>query len=157
MSVWFCSIQIPHFCFFLWFLFYIFTTVFYVFSAFCFFFILIFYFFIVSICQVLNSEGNFTDTKWKDLVPGDIVKVHADSQFPADLILISCSDPYGISYVGTVQLDGETSLKNKTCIPELLDLFSDAKVLSQAKGMAATNLWMSISLLLNNADLIFIY
>ncbi|KAL8270200.1 hypothetical protein Esti_005875 [Eimeria stiedai] len=68
-------------------------------------------------CCICTREGGLQRVLWETLKPGDIVKLHADEPVPADLVLLNCSDPYGVAYVETMQLDGETNLKNKTCLP----------------------------------------
>lgn len=67
-------------------------------------------------CTLCTPEG-VQQVQWDSLRPGDIVKLHADEAVPADVVLLNCSDPYGVAYVETMQLDGETNLKNKTCLP----------------------------------------
>ena len=52
-------------------------------------------------------------TKWKDIEVGDILKIMSGRQFPADLILLSSSEPKGMAYIETSNLDGETNLKLK--------------------------------------------
>lgn len=41
-----------------------------------------------------------------DLKVGDIVLVEKNSQFPADLIIISSSQEDGLAYIETAELDG---------------------------------------------------
>lgn len=51
--------------------------------------------------------------KWKHITVGDIVKLSADDEVPADILLLNASDENGICYVSTASLDGETNLKQK--------------------------------------------
>ena len=44
---------------------------------------------------------------------GDIVKIKKDTEFPADLLLLLASGGKDIVYVDTMNLDGETNLKDK--------------------------------------------
>ena len=55
--------------------------------------------------------GNFEDQQWQKLKIGDIVKVVKDKEFPADLLLIASTKD--VVFVDTMNLDGETNLKEK--------------------------------------------
>eukprot|EP01097_Dermamoeba_algensis_P009645 TRINITY_DN6883_c0_g1_i1.p1 TRINITY_DN6883_c0_g1~~TRINITY_DN6883_c0_g1_i1.p1 ORF type:complete len:1134 (-),score=257.84 TRINITY_DN6883_c0_g1_i1:56-3256(-) len=68
-------------------------------------------------CHVLRN-GNFVEIAWKELLVGEIVKVEKDQSFPADLLLISSSDPQGIAFIETANLDGETNLKFRQSLAE---------------------------------------
>ncbi|KAG9090083.1 hypothetical protein FRC06_001230 [Ceratobasidium sp. 370] len=50
-------------------------------------------------------------TLWKKLEVGDIVLLRDNDQVPADIIVLATSDPDGLAYVETKNLDGETNLK----------------------------------------------
>lgn len=56
--------------------------------------------------------------KWLDVSVGDIVRVHSEEPFPADLVLLASSEPEGLCYIETANLDGETNLKIKQAVPE---------------------------------------
>uniref|UniRef100_A0A336MAD4 Phospholipid-transporting ATPase n=1 Tax=Culicoides sonorensis TaxID=179676 RepID=A0A336MAD4_CULSO len=71
--------------------------------------------------------------KWKELVVGDIVKVQNNTFFPADLIVLSSSEPQGISFIETANLDGETNLKIRQGVPATAKIL-DTKDLAQLYG-----------------------
>lgn len=62
------------------------------------------------------ADTTFKNRCWKDINVGEIIRVRANEEIPADIIAISCSDLEGNCYIETKNLDGETNLKNKTSL-----------------------------------------
>ena len=62
--------------------------------------------------SILNrSTGEFETKLWRDIKTGDIVRVNKDEEIPADMLLIAA--PKEVVFVSTMNLDGETNLKDK--------------------------------------------
>ncbi len=85
-----------------------------------------------SKARVLKGS-TFEDLKWVSVKVGDIVRVESEEPFPADLVLLATSEPEGLCYIETANLDGETNLKIKQAIPETANLVSPSE-LSRLSG-----------------------
>ncbi|PLW36136.1 hypothetical protein PCANC_16682 [Puccinia coronata f. sp. avenae] len=73
--------------------------------------------------NVLSSDS-YCKKPWQDIKVGDIVRLESNEHFPADLILLSSSEPDGLAYIETSNLDGETNLKIKQAHPSTAHITS---------------------------------
>jgi phospholipid-transporting ATPase len=83
------------------------------------------------------ATGKFEARKWKKVQVGQIVKISQDEFFPADLVLLNSSGPKGICYVETKNLDGETNLKHKQGVKELVEYL---EIKGEAQSMVDSNI-----------------
>ncbi|XP_031158669.1 probable phospholipid-transporting ATPase IA isoform X7 [Sander lucioperca] len=61
-------------------------------------------------CQVLRN-GAWEIVHWEKVEVGDIIRVNGSDFVPADAVILSTSEPQGMCYIETSNLDGETNLK----------------------------------------------
>ncbi|KAK2953071.1 phospholipid-transporting P-type ATPase [Blattamonas nauphoetae] len=66
-------------------------------------------------------DSKFVHIKTKDLQVGDYIILESNTEVPADCILLSTSNEFGVAYINTMNLDGETSIKIKQSHPVILD------------------------------------
>ncbi|KAJ4849836.1 Phospholipid-transporting ATPase 3 [Turnera subulata] len=70
---------------------------------------------------------------WKKLQVGDIVRVKQDGFFPADLLFLAGTNPDGVCYIETANLDGETNLKIRKALEKTWDYLTPEKA-AEFKG-----------------------
>ena len=77
----------------------------------------------VEVMRLHEDKSPYWETTaWKNIVVGDIVNVTNKSNLPADIIALSTSEPLGMCYIETANLDGETNLKIRQSLPETQEL-----------------------------------
>ncbi|CAJ0580954.1 unnamed protein product, partial [Mesorhabditis spiculigera] len=73
-------------------------------------------------------NGSFTEIKWKEVRVGHIIRVDCDQLFPADLLIVASSEPQGMAYIETSNLDGETNLKIKQALDNTAKMTSSNSI-----------------------------
>ncbi|CAF1125108.1 unnamed protein product [Adineta ricciae] len=75
-------------------------------------------------------DRELIDKYWKDIQVGDIVQIVNNDFTPADVILISTSEPNGLCLIETADLDGETNLKPRETLEVTVGIQNDLEKLS---------------------------
>lgn len=75
-------------------------------------------------------NNQFQPKKWKDVQVGEVIKIQASETIPCDMVLLSTSDPTGVAYVQTINLDGESNLKTRYAKQETLSMLPEKKKIS---------------------------
>ncbi|XP_065430434.1 phospholipid-transporting ATPase ID isoform X1 [Chrysemys picta bellii] len=82
--------------------------------------------------QVLIN-GTLQQEQWMNVRVGDIIKLENNHFVAADLLLLSSSEPHGLCYIETAELDGETNMKVRQAIP-VTSALGDISKLAQFDG-----------------------
>lgn len=82
-----------------------------------------------SIQQQQLQRGVFGRSLSMDVRVGDFILLRNGQSCPADAVLLASSDPAGICFVETKDLDGETNLKPRHGIPDLCHIQSGQECL----------------------------
>lgn len=84
---------------------------------------------------IVDPDGSVRTVLWQELKVGDTLLVLADSEIPADAVVLCCGGVQGsVCYVETAAIDGETNLKLK------LPAFPNTTLISSNNGGAAIDL-----------------
>lgn len=83
---------------------------------------------VVSYNHPTPGTAKWERTLWKKLEVGDVVLLQEDDQIPADIVVLSTSDPEGVCYVETKNLDGETNLKPRKSLKATMGIGNEEDI-----------------------------
>ncbi|CAG5044770.1 unnamed protein product [Parnassius apollo] len=72
-----------------------------------------------------RSVERYVRVKWKEVRVGDLVHLSNNEAVPADMVLLHSSNPLGVCYLDTCNLDGETNLKQRIVAPGFKEKHKD--------------------------------
>ncbi|XP_061634597.1 phospholipid-transporting ATPase VA [Phyllopteryx taeniolatus] len=77
-------------------------------------------------CLVYSrTERRYVEKFWKEVHVGDFIRLRCNEILPADVLLLSSSDPDRLCHIETATLDGETNLKQRQVVRSFFDLDCD--------------------------------
>uniref|UniRef100_A0A8D3C2E3 Phospholipid-transporting ATPase n=1 Tax=Scophthalmus maximus TaxID=52904 RepID=A0A8D3C2E3_SCOMX len=72
-----------------------------------------------------RAERRYVEKYWKEVRVGDFIRLRCNEILPADVLLLSTSDPDRLCHIETATLDGETNLKQRQVVRSFFDLDCD--------------------------------
>ncbi|XP_044762025.1 probable phospholipid-transporting ATPase IM isoform X2 [Coccinella septempunctata] len=79
-------------------------------------------------------KGQLVQERWSNVQVGDVIRMDNNQFVAADILLLTSSEPNGLCYIETSELDGETNLKCRQCLVETAVMGEDNDLLSRFEG-----------------------
>ncbi|VDN01730.1 unnamed protein product [Thelazia callipaeda] len=86
-----------------------------------------------------SSSWKWERIHWAELKVGQVVKVLKNEAIPADIVLLSSSEPAGVAYIETSNLDGETNLKIRQSLHSTAWIIDDDTALAMCSCQSKLN------------------
>ena len=84
-----------------------------------------------------SGEPTWRTTLWEDVRVGDFIRLRANEPVPADIVICATSEPENVAFIETKNLDGETNLKSRHAVPELVHLTSAREIVESTRRDAS--------------------
>ncbi|KAJ8350862.1 hypothetical protein SKAU_G00259920 [Synaphobranchus kaupii] len=68
-----------------------------------------------------RRQRRYVEKYWKEVHVGDFIRLRCNEILPADVLLLSSSDPDHLCHIETATLDGETNLKQRQVVRSFID------------------------------------
>ncbi|KAL3278639.1 hypothetical protein HHI36_016178 [Cryptolaemus montrouzieri] len=82
----------------------------------------------------LVRMGKLVQERWSNVQVGDVIRMDNNQFVAADILLLTTSEPNGLCYIETSELDGETNLKCRQCLVETAVMGEDNDLLGRFDG-----------------------
>ncbi|KAF3834831.1 hypothetical protein F7725_027389 [Dissostichus mawsoni] len=82
-------------------------------------------------CRV---ERRYVEKFWKEVRVGDFIRLRCNEILPADVLLLSSSDPDRLCHIETATLDGETNLKQRQVYNGIIECEKPNNDLNRFRG-----------------------
>ncbi|XP_066994070.1 phospholipid-transporting ATPase ID isoform X1 [Anabrus simplex] len=79
-------------------------------------------------------DGKLVEELWAQVQVGDVIRMENDQFVAADVLLLSTSEPNGLCFIETAELDGETNLKCRQCLTETAEMGQDDALIGAFDG-----------------------
>lgn len=79
-------------------------------------------------------NGKLVQERWSAVQVGDIIRMDNNQFVAADILLLTSSEPNGLCFIETSELDGETNLKCRQCLAETAAMGQDDVQLGNFDG-----------------------